>query len=66
MVVGYNGRPTAQGSQGSIPPDPATQAQALRAKQILTAVAGEGTLDIALLNAEHGIMVIENSVLQQT
>ena len=51
---------------GSIPPDLATQAQALRAKQILTAVAGEGTLDIALLNAEHGIMVIENSVLQQT
>ena len=50
---------------GSIPPDPATQAQALRAKQVLTAVAGEGTLDIALLNAEHGIMVIEDSVLQQ-
>ena len=50
----------------SIPPDPATQAQALRAKQILTAVAGEGTPDIALLNAAHGIMVIEDSVLQQT
>ena len=51
---------------GSIPPDPATQAQALRAKQVLTAVAGEGTLSIALLNAEHGIMVIEDSDLQQT
>ena len=51
---------------GSIPPDSATQAHALRAKQILTAVAGEGTLDIALLNAEHGIMVIEDLVLQQT
>ena len=37
---------------GSIPPDPATQAQALRVKQTLTAVAGEGTLNIALLNVE--------------
>ena len=49
---------------GSIPPEPATQVQGLRAKQILTAVAGEGTLDIALLNAEHGIIIIEDSVLQ--
>ena len=48
----------------SIPPDSATQAQALRAKQVLTAIAGEGTLDIALLNAEHGI--IGDSVLQQS
>jgi hypothetical protein len=50
----------------SIPPDPMTAAQALRAKTTLTAMAGEGTMDIALLNAEHGIMVIEDVVLQQT
>jgi uncharacterized NAD(P)/FAD-binding protein YdhS len=50
----------------SIPPDPVTAAQALRVKTTLTAIAGEGTMDIALLNAEHGIMVIEDLVLQQT
>ena len=50
----------------SIPPDPETAAQALRAKTTLTAIAGEGTMDIALLNVEHGIMVIEDLVLQQT
>ena len=50
----------------SIPPDPMTAAQALRAKTTLTAIAGEGTMDIALLNAKHGIMVIENVVLKQT
>jgi hypothetical protein len=50
---------------GSLPPDPATAAQALRAKTILTAIAGEGTMDIALLNAEHGIIVLEDLVLQQ-
>jgi hypothetical protein len=48
----------------SNPPDPATHAQVLRAKNILTAIAGEETLDIALLKAEHGLMV-EDSVLQQ-
>jgi hypothetical protein len=37
-----------------------TAAQALRAKTTLTAIAGEGTMDIALLNAEHGILVIED------
>jgi hypothetical protein len=35
------------------------------AKTTLTAIAGEGTMDIALLNAEHGIMVIKDVVLQQ-
>jgi hypothetical protein len=50
----------------SIPPDPETAAQALRAKTTLTAIAGAGTMDIALLNVEHGIMVIEDLVLQQT
>jgi hypothetical protein len=49
----------------SIPPDPATAAQALRAKTILTAIAGKAIMDIALLNAEHGIMVIEDLILQQ-
>ena len=44
----------------SIPPDPMTAAQALRANTTLTAIAGEGTMDIALLNAKHGIMVIED------
>ena len=47
----------------SIPPDPATAAQELRAKTTLTAIAGEGTMDIALLNVEHGIMVIKDLVL---
>jgi hypothetical protein len=44
----------------SIPPDPMTAAQALRAKTTLKAIAGEGTMDIALLNVEHGILVIED------
>ena len=47
----------------SILPNPDTKMQAFRVKQALTAVVGKGTLDIALLNAEHGIMVIEDSVL---
>jgi hypothetical protein len=37
-----------------------TAAQALRAKTTLKAIAGEGTMDIALLNVEHGILVIED------
>ena len=66
MVVGRDGRSSLTGSTLQHPPDPETAAQALRAKTTLTAIAGEGIMDIALLNVEHGIMVIEDLVLQQT
>ena len=42
----------------NLPGDPAFRAQALTAAQVLRATAGEGTLDLMLLNADHGVLLL--------
>jgi hypothetical protein len=53
-------------AQINVPTEPAARAQALTAAQELRAIAGEVTLDLVLLNAEHGVMVLADNVPQQT
>jgi len=48
-----------------LPIDPAVSTQALMAAQILRANAGEGTLDLMLLNAQHGVLILADTVLNQ-
>ena len=48
-----------------IPIDPAVSTQALMAAQILRSNAGEGTLDLMLLNAQHGVLILADTVLNQ-
>ena len=48
-----------------LPIDPAVSTQALQAAQILRSNAGEGTLDLMLLNAPHGVLILANTVLSQ-
>jgi hypothetical protein len=38
--------------------------QAFKAAQDMREITGEGTLDLVLLNAEHGVMVLADNVLQ--
>jgi hypothetical protein len=49
----------------NLPVDPATSAQALAAAQILRTTAGAGTLDLMLLNANHGVLLLADTVLSQ-
>ena len=41
-----------------LPIDPAVSTQALKAAQILRSNAGEGTFDLMLLNAQHGVLIL--------
>jgi hypothetical protein len=45
------------------PADPSISTQALAAAQSLRTTAGEGTLDLMLLNATHGVLIIADTVL---
>ena len=49
----------------NLPVDPATSAQALAAAQILRTAAGDGTLDLMLLDASHGVLILADTVLSQ-
>ena len=46
-----------------LPVDPRIQAKAQAAAQVLQKTAGVGTLDIELLNADHGVLVIADATL---
>ena len=48
-----------------LPIDPAVSTQALQAAQTLQSKAGEGTLDLMLLNASHGVLILADTVLIQ-
>ena len=48
-----------------IPIGPAVSTQALQAAQTLRSQAGEGTLDLMLLNASHGVLILVDTVLSQ-
>ena len=41
-----------------LPTDPAISTPAMEAAQILQTNAGEGTLDLMLLNAQHGVLIL--------
>ena len=45
--------------------DPVIRAQALAAAQILRTTAGAGTLDLMLLNANRGVLILADTVLSQ-
>ena len=49
----------------NLPSNPATSAQALAAAQILRTAAGAGTLGLMLLNANHGVLILADTVLSQ-
>ena len=49
----------------NLPVDPATNAQALAADQILRTAAGAGTLYLMLLIANHGVLILADTVLSQ-
>jgi hypothetical protein len=49
----------------NLPMNPVIRAQALAAAQILGTTAGAGTLDQMLLNANHGVMILADTVLSQ-
>ena len=49
----------------NLPVDPATSAQALAAAQILRTTAGAGSLDLMLLFAKHGVLILADTVLSQ-
>jgi hypothetical protein len=46
-----------------LPADPLFSTHALAAAQSLRTTAGEGTLDLMLLNATHGVLIIADTVL---
>ena len=46
-----------------LPTDPAISTQAMAAAQIHRNTAGEGTLDLMLLNAQHGVLILADTVL---
>ena len=49
----------------NLPVDPATSAQALAAAQILRTTAGAGSLDLMLLFAKHGVLILADTVQVQ-
>ena len=49
-----------------LPIDPAVSTKASRAAHTLRYKAGEGTLDLMLLNAQHGVLILEDTVLRQS
>ena len=48
-----------------LPTDPAISTQAMEAAQSLRSNAGEGTLDLMLLNAQHGMRLLADTVLSR-
>ena len=46
-----------------LPTDSVTSTTAMEAAQILRTNAGEGTLDLMLLNAQHGVLLLADTVL---
>jgi hypothetical protein len=46
-----------------LPTDPSISTQALAAAHILRNTASEGTLDLMLLNAKHGVLILTVTVL---
>ena len=48
-----------------LPIDTAISTQAMAAAQILRSNAGEGTLDLMLLNAQHGVLLLADTVLSR-
>ena len=48
-----------------LPIDPAVSTQALQAAHALRSKAGDGTLDLMLLNASHGVLILADTVLSQ-
>ena len=48
-----------------LPTDPEIWTPALQAAQAMRTIAGEGTLELILLNVEHGVIVVADDVLQQ-
>ena len=48
-----------------LPTDPEMRTPALQAAQDMRAIAGEGSLNLVLLNVEHGVIVLADDVLQQ-
>ena len=57
--------PVIKAALRHLPIDPAVSTQALMAAQILRSNAGEGTLDLMLLNAQHGVLILADTVLSQ-
>ena len=45
-----------------LPTDSEIRTPALHAAQAMRAIAGEGTLDLILLNVEHGVIVLADDV----
>ena len=45
--------------------DPAISTQAMAVAQNLRSNAGEGTIDLVLLNAQHGVLLLADSVLSR-
>ena len=48
-----------------LPTDPEIRTPALQAAQAMRMIAGEGTLELILLNVEHGVIVLADDVLKQ-
>ena len=48
-----------------LPTDPAISTPAMEAAQTLRSNAGEGTLDLMLLNAHHGVLILADTVLNR-
>ena len=48
-----------------LPVNPGVRAKAQAAAQVLKNSAGVGTLDVELLNADHGVLLIADTILQQ-
>ena len=48
-----------------LPINPAISTQTMAAAQILRSNAGEGTLDLMLLNAQHGVLILADTVLSR-
>ena len=46
-----------------LPTDPAISTPAMEAAQTLQTNEGEGTCDLMLLNAQHGVLILADTVL---
>ena len=53
-MVKSSGRASDKSALADLPTDPEIRTPALQAAQDMRAIAGEGTLDLVLLNVEHG------------
>ena len=62
MVVGSSGRSSYESGASQFPTDPEIRTPALQAAQAVRVIAGEGTLELILLNVEHGVIVLADDV----